>query len=124
MKRKRLDFIFVLCVLCFLNLKAVAQLSSNPDKFLGNITTRYNVDYGNEKFYTLWNQITCENESKWGSIEGSRRGSFNWGGTDAAYNYAKQYGFPFKFHTLIWGAQYPSWMNSLSTSEQYDAIVE
>ena len=78
MKRKRLDFIFVLCVLCFLNLKAVAQLSSNPDKFLGNITTRYNVDYGNEKFYTLWNQITCENESKWGSIEGSRRGSFNW----------------------------------------------
>ena len=23
-----------------------AQLSSNPDKFLGNITTRYNVDYG------------------------------------------------------------------------------
>lgn len=124
MKRKRLDFIFVLCVLCFLNLKAVAQLSSNPDKFLGNITTRYNVDYGNEKFYTLWNQITCENESKWGSIEGSRRGSFNWGGTDAAYNYAKQYGFPFKFHTLIWGAQYPNWMNSLSTSEQYDAIVE
>lgn len=44
MKRERLDFIFVLCVLCFLNLKAVAQLSSNPDKFLGNITTRYNVD--------------------------------------------------------------------------------
>ena len=22
-----------------------AQLSQNPDKFLGNITTRYNVDY-------------------------------------------------------------------------------
>ncbi len=102
---------------------ASAQLSTNPDKFLGNITTSYQVDYGSEKFYTLWNQITPENESKWSSIEGSRRGSFNWG-SDAAYNYAKLHNFPFKFHCLIWGAQYPSWLNSLSTSEQYKAIVE
>ncbi len=104
--------------------KACAQLSSNPDKFLGNITTSYNVDYGNEKYYTLWNQITCENESKWSSIEGSRRGSFNFDGSDRAYNYARQHGFPFKFHCLIWGAQYPGWMDNLSTSEQYKAIVE
>ena len=44
--------------------EADAQLSSNPDKFLGNITTSYQVDYGNEKFYTLWNQITPEKESE------------------------------------------------------------
>lgn len=100
------------------------QLSSNPDKFLGNITTRYQVDYGNEAFHTLWNQITPENESKWGSIEGWSRGSFNWGGCDAAYNYAKKYGFPFKFHCLIWGSQYPSWMDNLSTAQQYKAIEE
>ena len=104
--------------------KAEAQLSSNTDKFLGNITTSYQVDYGSEKFYTLWNQITPENESKWSSIEGSRRGSFSWGGCDNAYNYAKNHNFPFKFHCLIWGAQYPSWLNSLSTEEQYEAIVE
>ena len=103
---------------------AHAQLSSNPDKFLGNITTRYNVDYGNEKYWTLWNQITCENESKWASIEGNARGSFNFSGSDAAYNYAKQHGFPFKFHTLVWGSQYPGWMDNLSTEEQYKAIVE
>ncbi len=102
---------------------AKAQLSTNPDKFLGNITTSYQVDYGKEKFYTLWNQITCENESKWSSIEGSRN-SFNWGGSDNAYNYAKSHGFPFKFHTLIWGSQYPGFMDNLSTSEQYKAIVE
>ncbi|MBR1415870.1 MAG: endo-1,4-beta-xylanase [Prevotella sp.] len=101
-----------------------AQLSTNPDKFLGNITTRYQVDYGNEAFHTLWNQITPENESKWGSIEGWSRGSFNWGGCDAAYNYAKKYGFPFKFHCLIWGSQYPSWMDKLSTTQQYKAIEE
>lgn len=105
-------------------LNANAQLSSNADKFLGNITTSYNVDYGAEKYYTLWNQITCENESKWASIEGSRRGSFNWGGSDNAYNYARQHGFPFKFHCLVWGSQYPSWMDNLSTDEQYKAIVE
>ena len=103
---------------------ASAQLSSNADKFLGNITTSYNVDYGSEKFHTLWNQITPENESKWQSIEGSRRGSFNWSGCDRAYNYAKTHHFPFKFHTLIWGAQYPTWMNNLSSAEQYKAIEE
>lgn len=101
---------------------ANAQLSTNPDKFLGNITTSYNVDYGSEKYYTLWNQITCENETKWGSVEGSRRGSFNW--NDAAYNYAKSHNFPFKFHTLVWGSQYPGWMDNLSPEDQYDAIVE
>ena len=99
-----------------------AQLSKNPDKFLGNITTRYNVDYGNEKYYTLWNQITCENESKWGSVEGNR-GSFNWG-CDNAFNYAKNHNFPFKFHALIWGAQYPNWLPNLSPSERYQAIIK
>lgn len=102
---------------------AHAQLSSNPDKFLGNITTSYNVDYGNEPFHTLWNQITPENESKWGSVE-DRRGHYNWGGCDNAYNYAKEYGFPFKFHCLIWGSQYPSFLDSMSPEEQLKAIEQ
>ena len=109
---------------CFCTVKASAQLSSNPDKFLGNITTSYQVDYGNEPFYTLWNQITCENESKWGSIEGNSRGYFNWGGCDNAYNYARNHNFPFKFHTLVWGSQYPTWMDNLSAEDQYKAIEE
>ena len=111
---------------CLFPMKSQAQLSTNPDKFLGNITTRYNVDAGGgvEPFYKLWNQITCENETKWDAIEGSRRGSFNFTNADKAANYAKQHGFPFKYHTLIWGAQYPSWVNNLSTEEQYKAIVE
>lgn len=100
-----------------------AQLSTNPDKFLGNITTRGQVESGGEMYYTLWNQITPENESKWSSIEGSRD-RFNWGGCDNAYNYARQHGFPFKFHTLVWGSQYPGWMDNLSPSEQYKEIIE
>ncbi|MBR5707028.1 MAG: endo-1,4-beta-xylanase [Bacteroidaceae bacterium] len=101
-----------------------AQLSTNPDKFLGNITTYYNVDYGNEKFYTLWNQITCENETKWSSVQGSGQSSWNWGGADNAYNYAKQHNFPFKFHTLVWGSQFPEWVKDLSAGNRYKAIVK
>ena len=88
------NFTYLTTALCWLmSLSAGAQLSSNPDKFLGNITTGYNVDYGSEKFYTLWNQITPENETKWDAIEGGGRGNFNFGGADRAANYAKQHNF-------------------------------
>jgi GH35 family endo-1,4-beta-xylanase len=101
-----------------------AQLSKNPNKFFGNITTSYNVDFGNgvPQFYKLWNQITCENESKWSSVEGSR-GNFNWGGADNAFNYAKQHNFTYKFHALVWGAQYPSWLESLPAGERFSAMT-
>ena len=104
--------------------EANAQLSSNTDKFLGNITTRYNVDAGGgvDPFYKLWNQITCENESKWGSVEGTRN-SYNWG-CDRAFNYAKQHGFTYKFHALVWGAQYPGWLESLPVNDRYNAVVK
>ncbi len=102
---------------------AVAQLSKNHDKFLGNITTQYQVDYGNEKYYTLWNQITCENESKWASVEGTNN-SFSWWGSDNAFNYAKQHNFPFKFHALVWGSQYPTWIESQTPEKRYKEIVQ
>ena len=103
---------------------APAQVSTNPNKFLGNITTWGSVDAGGgvPAFYTLWNQITCENESKWSSVEGTR-GSFNWNGASNAFNYAKQHGFTYKFHALIWGAQYPNWLSSLSPQERFAAIT-
>ena len=101
-----------------------AQLSTNPYKFLGNITTRGNVEAGGglPQYYKLWNQITCENESKWASVEGTR-GSFNWSGADRAFNYAQQHDFTYKFHALVWGAQYPNWLESLSAKERFNAIT-
>ena len=98
--------------------QASAQVSSNPNKFLGNITTYGNVDAGGgiPAYYKLWNQITCENESKWSSVEGTK-GSFNWG-CDRAFNYAKQHDFTYKFHALVWGAQYPNWLSSLSAAAE------
>lgn len=105
------------------SLQASAQLSTNPDKFLGNITTGYQVDYGKEKYYTLWNQITPENESKWSSVQGSSSTSWNWGGVDNCVNYAKKYNFPFKFHTFVWGSQFPGWVKNLSLPDRYNAIT-
>ena len=117
----------VLATLCMglLAIGASAQgLSSNPYKFLGNITTRGQVEAGGgvPQYYQLWNQITCENESKWSSVEGSR-GNFNWGGADRAFNYAKQHGFTYKFHALVWGAQYPGWLDNLSAGERLSAMT-
>ena len=111
------------CSLLMSSMVANAQLNSNPDKFLGNITTSEQVDWGKEKFYQLWDQITPENETKWDAIEGSR-GVFTFTRADRSANYAKQHHFPFKYHTLIWGGQYPGWMNNISTGEQYNALNE
>lgn len=103
---------------------AGAQLSSNPDKFLGNITTSGRIDWGSEKFYQLWNQITPENETKWSSVQGGGQNSWNWGSADNINNYAKQHNFPFKFHTLVWGSQFPGWVKNLTPTARYNAIVK
>ena len=119
MKKKLLSlFIMLLSVV-----GTQAQVSQNPNKFLGNITTSYNVDAGGgiPAYYKLWNQITCENESKWASVEGSR-GNFNWS-CDKAFNYAKQHGFTYKFHALVWGAQYPGWLESLTAKDRFNALT-
>ena len=106
------------------SLGAGAQVSSNPNKFLGNITTRGTVEAGGgvPQYYKLWNQITCENESKWASVEGTR-GVFNWSGADRAFSYAQQHDFTYKFHALVWGAQYPGWLESLSARDRFNAIT-
>ena len=88
-------------------------------KFLGNITTNGQV---RSDFGTYWNQITAENECKWASIEGTR-GKYNWSGCDRCYNWAKQNGGHFKFHALVWGSQYPNWLNGLSADETKKAIT-
>ncbi|MFH0990090.1 MAG: endo-1,4-beta-xylanase [bacterium] len=64
-------------------------------------------------FAAYWNQVTPEDAGKWGSVEGTRN-VMNWGGLDAAYNFAKANRFPFTFHTLLWGNQQPAWMENLA----------
>ena len=108
-----------------LSVDADAQLSSNQDKFLGNITTGWpgSMDWDGFKFSDYWNQVTPENGSKWGTVQGGGRNSYNWTGADNAFRYAQQHGFPFKFHCLVWGSQYPNWIKDLSPEERYQAVV-
>jgi endo-1,4-beta-xylanase len=99
---------------------AQGQLAKGATKFLGNITTRGAV---RSDFGTYWNQITPENETKWGSVERTRD-QMSWGGADRVADYAKQAGIPWKFHTLAWGSQYPSWITGLSQADQLAEIEE
>ena len=97
-----------------------AQLAKDATKFLGNITTGGSI---RSDFGQYWNQITPENESKWESIE-RNRDQMSWGGVDAVRDYAEKNKIPWKFHTLVWGSQYPSWIKNLSKDEQLAEIKE
>lgn len=106
-------------ILCFCCNIFSAPLADGAPKFLGNITTNGQV---RNDFSTYWNQITAENECKWASIEGNR-GNYNFSGCDACYNWAKKNNGHFKFHALVWGSQYPNWLNGLSADETKKAIT-
>jgi endo-1,4-beta-xylanase len=77
-------------------------------KFVGNITTRREV---RGDFTQYWNQITPENEGKWGSVE-RVQGTFNWAPLDAIYKFAHDNNVIFKQHCFVWGSQQPSWANN------------
>lgn len=96
-------------------------LAEDLSKFLGNIYSNSQI----EDFEHYWNQVTPENASKWGSVEGTRD-QMNWSGLDNAYDLARDNGWPFRFHVLVWGNQQPSWMAELSENpeEQLQEIEE
>ena len=92
-------------------------LATGSGKFLGSVHSTSQV----VNFPAYWNQVTPENAGKWGSVEGTRN-VMNWGQLDAAYNFAKSNGFPFRMHVLIWGSQQPAWIETLTSAEQLAEI--
>lgn len=88
-------------------------------KFVGNII----ASSVPSNWSNYWNQVTPENATKWGSVEGSRD-VMNWGNADLIYNYAKSKNIPFKYHTLIWGSQEPGWISGLSAADQKAEVIE
>src|SRR4249919_2713020 len=92
---RRLSFVFTFCAALLLCAQAGAQIAAGKPRFLGNVT-------GNSvpaNFGSYWNQVTPENATKWGSVEGTRN-VMNWTQAHAAYDFAQQRGFKFKFHNL------------------------
>jgi len=80
------------------------------DQFVGNITTGYQnaIDTNGFTFSQYWDQITPENAGKWGSVQQSPGGSFNWSSLDAIYDYTERNNLIFKQHAFVWGTQQPS----------------
>lgn len=88
-------------------------------KFFGNITTGNSVDTGGMKFSKYWDQITPENAGKWGSVQRSATGDFNWSALDAVYSYTETNHIIFKQHTFVWGSQQPSGTPTLAQVENW-----
>jgi endo-1,4-beta-xylanase len=80
-----------------------AQIANGKPKFLGSAAPPSPA----ANFSTYWNQVTPENAGKWGSVQSSAGGTFNWKTLDAIYDYTQQKGIFFKEHTFIWGSQQP-----------------
>jgi endo-1,4-beta-xylanase len=112
--------VFILILVILAAVPSSAQPAKGANKFVGNITTMNSV---RSDFLKYWNQITGENETKWESVEGTRD-KMNWQGTDRIADYAKKNGIFWKFHCLVWGSQYPRWMDKLSQTEQLEEITE
>jgi endo-1,4-beta-xylanase len=94
-------------------------LANGKSKFLGS-----EWDYVQApNFAGYWNQSTPGNAGKWGSVEGTRN-VMNWTVLDSTYNVARRYHMAFKEHTLIWGAQQPSWIGSLDSATQRQEIEQ
>jgi len=68
-------------------------------KFVGNFTQRGAVP---GDFLLYWDQITPENEGKWGSVSTGYL-KYDWSRLDGVYQFAKTNGIPFREQALIWG---------------------
>jgi endo-1,4-beta-xylanase len=95
-------------------------IATGLPKFLGSA---WSPGTASSQFAHYWNQITPENGGKWGSVENTRD-VMNFTDADAAYKLAKDNGFKFKWHNLVWGNQQPPWIASLSPAEQLEEINE
>ncbi len=89
-------------------------------KFLGNILAGSRVP---ADFATYWNQVTPENEGKWGAVEATRD-TLDWTALDGQYQYAAGQGFPVRYHTLVWGSQEPAWVAGLPADDQKAEVSE
>ena len=95
-------------------------LATGKPKYLGSAYS----DAQAPNFGAYWNSVTPENGGKWGSAQPTQA-AFNWTDLDKAYAQAKPATGPqqlFRMHTLIWGAQQPTWIKNLSSADQLLAI--
>ncbi|RPD88222.1 endo-1,4-beta-xylanase [Luteimonas sp. 100069] len=96
-----------------------APLATGRPKFLGGAHSPPQA----EDFADYWNKVTPENGGKWGEVE-AERDVMNWDQLDAAWRVARDNGFPFQMHVMVWGNQQPEWIETLAPEEQRAEIEE
>jgi GH35 family endo-1,4-beta-xylanase len=94
-----------------------SQIGKCKGKYFGNII----AGTVHSNYSSLWNQVTAENGSKWGSCDRGN-GVYDFGQSDISYNWAKNNGGLFKFHALIWGAQAPGYLKDADAATVTAAI--
>lgn len=95
-------------------------MATGKDKFLGSA---WSPGEASIQFDRYFNKVTPENAGKWASIE-RERDVMNWTDLDTAYKLAKDNGWPFHYHVLVWGSQQPTWIENLPPAEQLEEIKE
>jgi endo-1,4-beta-xylanase len=82
-------------------------------------------DIGNSSASNLagsqFDMVTPQNEMKWDTVE-PNNGQFNFGPGDAVVNFANAHNERVRGHNLVWHAQLPNWMSSLSGSQAKSAM--
>jgi len=104
--------IVILIVIVFCGISSFAQVAKCKGKYFGNVIGATVPS----TYSSIWNQVTPENGTKWGVVEATK-GVYNWAEADVSYNWAKNNGGLFKFHTLVWGSQMPQWVTTATTAE-------
>jgi endo-1,4-beta-xylanase len=114
--------VFIFTCMVLFSSQLFSQLAQGPDKFFGCVYPNGPI---HQTYPSYWNQLTPENAGKWVYNE-IGRDNYDWGGLDAAYNYANQNYLPFKEHTLVWGTSQgePFWIQSLTPAEQAEEVEE
>ncbi|MGA9121119.1 MAG: endo-1,4-beta-xylanase, partial [Bacteroidota bacterium] len=102
----------IVVTLTTLSGRCPAQLAKGQTKFLGS-----SIGILRPTFSTYFNQVTPENDGKWGSVEGVQ-GSFSFSALDNIYQFAVNNAYRYKHHNLVWGNQQPSWITSLDSANQ------
>ncbi|MGD0035904.1 MAG: endo-1,4-beta-xylanase [Bacteroidota bacterium] len=105
-------FVIVFVITLFQQIFA-QPLVTGRTKFLGCATSSA-IWLGPD---SCWNQITPNNDGKWGSLT-FMRGVYDWRSLDTIYNYAIQQGLQYKHHNLVWGNQQPNWISTLDSADQ------
>jgi endo-1,4-beta-xylanase len=115
-----LIIVLIICLIVVLQTNLFTQpLAQGRDKFLGAATNSTLF----RDFDKYWTQVTPGNDGKWGSVE-AVRGQYNWTNLDKIYNYAKNRNILFKEHVFVWVSQQPSWISSLDSASQRQAVED